>query len=240
MRYITSAFEWKILADTLKDILTECFFIFDAKKITMNNVDPEKVVDIFYEISPGIETYHCDVPFKFPVYIQTVYRVLRGVKVADTMEMCDLPDGSLKMTVYSEFGNIKNQISLRPLKDDIPTYIRNEKTYQVGVTILNDQLYHILHDLAALSRQVNIHVQDSAITFSSKDESGTSSSYSQTFNELAPSYWFSNTYLLKFLEKFTKPGISKFVSLRIDNTLPLSVVYYLENGSLEMTIAGLE
>ena len=121
MRYITSAFQWKVLADTLKDILTECFFVFEPTKITMNNVDPEKVVDIFYEVRPSPDVYQCPETFKFPVYIQTVYRVLRGVKQTDTMEMSKLQDGSLKIVVYSQFGNIKNQISLCPLQDDIPT-----------------------------------------------------------------------------------------------------------------------
>jgi hypothetical protein len=240
MRYITSAYEWKVLSDSLKDILTECFFVFESTQITMNNVDPEKVVDVYYEIRPNPETYFCKTTFKFPVYIQTVYRVLRGVKPTDTMEMMDLMDGSLKLTVHSEFGTIKNQISLRRLQEEIPTYIRNQRDYEVGVTILNDQLYHILHDLAALSRQITIRAQDSAITFSAKDESGTMSSYSQSFNELDFRYRFSNTYLLKFIEKFTKPAMNRFVTLRMHKQLPLSVVYYLENGSLEMTIAGLE
>jgi hypothetical protein len=240
MRFLTSAFEWKCLADTLKDILTECFFLFEEKKITMNNVDPQKVVDVYYEETPDPEKYICATAFQFPVYIQTLYRVLRGVKSKDTMEMSDLYDGSLQIIVYSEFGCPKNHISLKPLKEEIPTYIRNPRTYEVGISMLNDQFYHIVHDLGALSRQVTIHVEDQTIQFKSRDESGTESSYSQTFTELAPSYFFNNTYLLKFLEKYTKPGLQKFINIRMDKNLPLSVVYYLDRGFLEMTIAGLE
>jgi DNA polymerase III sliding clamp (beta) subunit (PCNA family) len=240
MHYITSAFEWKILADTLKDILTECFFVFNEDTISMNNVDPEKVVNIYYEVKPAKETYSCDAVFHFPVYIQTVYRVLRGVKQSDTMEMMDNTNGSMLLVIYSQFGAVKNRVTLQPLQEMIPTYIRNPKTYNVGVTILNEQFYHILHDLAALSRQVRIHVQDQMISFSAQDESGTTSAYDQVFQELDPKYFFNNVYILKFMEKFTKPGIQKFCNLRIDHNLPLSVVYYLENGSLEMTIAGLE
>lgn len=240
MHYLTSASEWKSLADTLKDILTECFFVFEKDRITMNNVDPQKVVDVFYQERPDPSKYTCATTFRFPVYIQTLYRVLRGVKPKDTMEMSDQYDGSLALTIYSEFGCEKNRISLKPLKEDIPTYIRNPKTYQVSVSMLNDQFYHIIHDLGALSRQVNIHVEDQTITFKSSDESGTQSVYSQSFNELSPSYIFNNTYLLKFLEKYSKPGMQKFINISLDHNLPLSVVYYLERGSLEMTIAGLE
>lgn len=243
MRFLTSAFKWKCLADTLKDILTECFFVFEQDKITMNNVDPQRVVDVYYAEKPDTEkdqNYVCAIPFHFPCYIQTLYRVLRGVKTKDTMEMSNQYDGSLQIIVYSEFGCVKNHISLKPLKDEIPTYIRNERNYQVGISILNDQFYHIVHDLGALSRQVNIHVEDQVIKFTARDESGTESCYSQTFQELEPSYLFNNTYLLKFLEKFSKPGLEKFINIRLDHNLPLSVVYYLDHGYLEMTIAGLE
>jgi len=240
MRYLTSASEWKTIADTLKDILMECYFVFAADKITMNNVDPEKVVEIYFEMIPKKETYFCPTNVYFPIYIQTIYRVLRGVKNNDMLEMSDLNDGSLKMYVYSNSGVLKNQITMAPLTDYFPVMIRNPRVYEIGVTFNNDQFYHILHDLGAISRRVSIHVKDSNIEFYSKDESGTSSTFQQHFQEIEPSYKFKNTFLLKFLEKYTKPGLQKLVTLRIDNNLPLSVVYYLENGSLELTIAGLE
>jgi hypothetical protein len=240
MNYLTSAIEWKTLADSLKDILTECFFVFEPTTISMNNVDPEKVVEVYYKITPNPETYLCTTTFHFPVYIQTIYRVLRGVKSGDTMEMRANDDASLSLYITSSAGVPKNEITIQPLQETIPSYIRNPRNYAVSVSILNDQLYTILHDLAALSRQVSIHVEDQVITFSAIDEGGTKSTYSQSFSELDPSYFFHNTYLTKFLEKFSKPGIQSIANLYLDSTLPLTVAYYLENGSLEMSIAGLE
>lgn len=240
MNYFTSALEWKILADSLKDILTECYFVFEPTTITMNNVDPEKVVEVYYKTTPSSDMYICNTTFEFPVYIQTIYRVLRGVKSGDNMEMKSNKDRSLTLYIMSAAGVPKNEITLQPLQQTIPTYIRNPRNYTISVSILNDQLYSILHDLAALSRQVSIHVQDQVITFSASDEGCTKSTYSQVFEELDAHYVFNNTYLTKFLEKFIKPGVKKIANLYLDSTLPLTVVYYLENGSLEMSIAGLE
>lgn len=239
MRFLTSAFQWKTIADTLKDILTECFFVFTSDSIVVNNVDPEKVVEIYMEIKPDLSKYFSPTMFVFPIYIQTVYRVLRGVKMSDTMEMTDMPDGSLQLYIYSETGMIKNKVKLKPLQQNLPIFIRNPRVYELAVTFPTGELYHILHDLAALSRKVEISVEHQVITFSAQDESGTTSQYSQAFEEIAPSTSIHNIYLLKFIEKYTKPCIEGTVVVRMDSHLPLSVVYYLENGSLELTIAGL-
>jgi hypothetical protein len=240
MIYFTSAFEWKMLADTLKDILTDCYFVFSPTSITMNNVDPEKVLEIYYAYYPDKDHYSCNQTFTFPVYIQTVYRVLRGVKPADSMEMSDLEDGSLHMKIFSDAGVLKNEISLKPLQQEMPTFIRNPRQYDIDIKFNSDQLYHIFHDLSAISRQISIVVKDHQIIFQSQDESGTTSQHAQVFPNIDAEYMFRSKYLVKFLEKFTKPGLDKFVDVRISRQLPLSVVYYLERGSLELTIAGLE
>lgn len=238
MRYTTSALEWKTIADTLKDILTECFFVFDQQTITMNNVDPEKVVEVYLEITPN-SSYNCPTKFVFPIYIQTVYRVLRGVKANDTMTMEDDPQGNLVIHVYSHANVLKNQVILKSLHQNVPSFIRNARTYAVAVKFESDQLYHILHDLSALSRKVSISIKDKVVTFQSEDESGTISCYKNQFEELVH-VKFHNTYLVKFLEKFTKPCLTDMIVVRIENSVPLSVVYPLANGFLEMTIAGLE
>jgi hypothetical protein len=240
MIYFTSASEWKLLADTLKDILTDSFFVFKGSTITMNNVDPEKIVEVHYILYPDLDSYNCTTTFVFPVYIQTIYRVLRGVKNTDRMQMEDLCDGSLHMKVFAESGMLKNEISLKPLQQEMPTFIRNPREYDMEVSFNNEQLYHILHDLSALSRQVTISVKDQVISFQAQDESGTTSNYSQQFNTIDPTYFFSNTYLIKFLEKFTKPGIHKFATLQISHSLPFNVAYHLPTGFLELSIAGLE
>ena len=144
------------------------------------------------------------------------------------------------MTILSEKKVIKNEITLRPLSQTLPAFIRNPRVYDVDIIINNDQLYHILHDLSALSRQVEIAIENQAIALRAKDESGTTSNYSQKFNDIDPEFTFSHTYLLKFIEKFTKPGINKFAHMRIGRDLPFNIVYYWETSSLEMSIAALE
>ena len=235
LHYETSASELKTISDVLKDILAECWFVFEESSITMTNVDPEKVVVVSLFVKPKTQDYQCTSKFVFPFYIQTLYRVLRGVKPNDVAIITDGPGASLQIDIMTMHGVKKNQIVLQPLKDNPPVFLRQQHHFDVEIKIETQQLYRILHDLSALSRKVTLTIDQEDVIFSSEDESGTSSVYSQGFPEL--NYHFKAMYLIKYLEKFTKPGLSDKVCIRVKQNSPLNLVSYLERGYLEMSIA---
>lgn len=239
LSYTTPASNLKTLADSLKDILTECWFQFEKDHITMVNVDPEKVIAVQYFQRPPVLTYVCSEPFTFPFYIQTLYRVLRGVRSNDEAKLwCSGTSMPLTISIFSSTGVMKNTITIAPLNITPSQYIKPHLQYDVEVNIESQQFYHILHDLSAISRKLRIKMLGNTIEFMGSDECGTTSSFEQSFPQLANQV-FDATYLLKYLEKFAKPAVSPHLTLKLQRDQPLSVVYHLENGFLEMTIAPL-
>lgn len=237
LNYRTSASELKSIADVLKDVLAECWFVFHATYITMNNVDPEKVIAVNLRLNPDPLVYQCSEKIVFPFYIQTLYRVLRGVKKTDLAVLQMFPENgnALDIIVLTDAGVMKNKITIQPLQDTLPSFIRHPQKYSVEVKIETHQFYRILHDLSALSRKVNIKIDRDEVSFISQDDSGTRSVFTQGFPEL--NYQFDGTYLIKYLEKFCKPNLAPEIKIRVEKNTPLSVVYHLERGSLEMSIA---
>lgn len=237
LNFQTSASELKSIADVLKDVLAECWFVFTPSSITMNNVDPEKVIAVNLRLNPDSSIYQCTEKIVFPFYIQTLYRVLRGVKKNDVAILQMYPENgrTLDISVLTQAGLMKNKITIQPLQDTLPSFIRHPQKYSVEIKMETHQFYHILHDLSALSRKVNIKINQDKVSFSSQDDSGTRSVFTQGFPKL--NYVFNGTYLIKYLEKFCKPNLAPEIKIRVERDTPLSVVYHLEHGSLEMSIA---
>lgn len=237
MKYTCSASHLKTIADVLKDILTECWLVFESNKISMTNVDPEKVIAVNLEIVPSSD-YECESRFVFPFYIQTLYKVLRGAKPHDTAILSNGPADVIQISILSGSKILKNQIVLQPLQNVLPvTYVKQKKTNAIEIHINTNQLYHILHDLSALSRKMTIIGNGGNLEFTAKDDCGSISVFSQA---VSTDINFRGTYLIKYLEKFTKPALESEVVVGLSPGEPLSVLYTMENGCLELSIAPSE
>jgi len=230
--------ELKTIADVLKDILAECWIIFDETTIKITNVDPEKIIVVNLCLTPK-QGYTCSTAFTFPLYAQTLYRVLRGVKSTDQAILQDGTDKSLHISIATANSVIKNEITLQPLRNSLPLFHIPPRIHECQVTINSQQFYHILHDLAALSRQVTITIRHQVVEFRSQDDQGTLSVISQHFPEMSTMVQYKSTFIIKYLEKFSKPALAESILLQFTTGAPLNVIYHLPNGYLDMSIASL-
>lgn len=237
MFWITSAVELKAIADTLKDVLTQCWFLFEPNQIKLVNVDPEKVATVYMEIRPPHDKYNCLQSITFSTFIQVVYKVLRGTKTGEIAKLTCEDGVKLQIEVQDEKLNTKMKIDLNSLADPMPKYTVPYQFYDKSIKLNTSKLYYLLHDLGAISRVFTLNVNDSKVSFEAQDETGTSLIFCEEVNNLQ--YRYRSSFLTKFVEKFLKPKISKHVSFRLKNGSPLSVVANLDYGFLEMTIAPL-
>lgn len=241
MFWSTSACELKSIADTLKDILTTCWFVFTQDKIELVNIDPEKVVTVKLDLRPKPQDYHCVESFSFCMYIQVLYKVLRGCKPNEqAIIQNNAGSGNLSIEIreVNNNDNLKMRIILNGLQDQLPKYIVPNQMYDKSLTFNSSRLYYIFHDLGAISRVFKISCSGTSVGFQAQDESGTNLTFCEPVENL--NYKFNGAFLIKYIEKYLKPKLAKHVTLRLKEGSPLSVVYYLENGFLEMTIAPLE
>jgi len=238
--YTCKAQKLKQISETLKDILAECWFVFDSTSIVMRNVDPEKVVSVHLYLRPPSDQYRCTSEFTFPFYIQTLYRIFRGVRLGDMATIQDIPNGggAILISIHTEKGVLKNEIRMKPLQSQGLYFLTPPIKYDVDITFESCQLYNILRDLSSLSRKVVLQIDGRYVSLIAEDDYGTISTHRQDFDIL--NYQFKNTYLSKYLEKFSKPGLGESITLRVCQGVPLTALYNLEHGSLTMSISPSE
>lgn len=242
MEWTTNAFELRTIADVCKDILTETWFVFESSKVTMTNVDPEKIVVVHLQLCPAEINYVCKERLAFPFYMQTLYRVLRGCKKTDKANVKLEKDSTvMNIRVYTEDGVFKNLIQLHALRKQFSEYqymMDPNVDYDFSLVTGTEAMYKIFHDLSGLSRRIQIEIVETNLYFSAQDEGGTVNSFSI---ELDKRYTFRHQFITKYLEKFTKPCLTKELKLQANTHRSMfTLVYCLENGFLALTIAALE
>lgn len=237
MIYVSSAKQLKAIADSLKDFLSECLFEFCPSGIHMRTTDPEKIVFINMEIQPPPTEYKCLSRITFYFYIQTLYRVLRGVKPTDTAVMFMQFTDDLHLHILDKSNTLKHHIIIPPLKSNAVVHIPVSKPYHSKVEIPNSVFYHAVHDLSAISRVGTFQFSPSQLLIQSQDDQQVQFVCTIPVTLDPKSLPPPQTVLLKFLEKFTKPNLMSSVYVEYDNDLPFSLFYQLEHGFLRLTIA---
>lgn len=237
MIWSTWATELKCIADTLKDIMTECWFTFGPDTISLVNVDPEKVALVNMQLRPDKSKYKCIDTFHFPIYVQTLYKVMRGSKNGDNAILRLQDSNTLTIQIYDSSQKWKSVVSLSSLNNTKPEWNFPAVFYDREVLFNSDKLYYILHDLSAISRVFKLTYCPQVLYLESEDSTGTSLKFAQPHS--SQNLQYSASFLIKYLEKFLKPRLTKVVALRIKRGEPLSVVYMMDHGFLELTTAEL-
>lgn len=243
MKWIVKAFELKGIADVLKDVITQCWFVFTPSSIQLLNVDPERVIAVLMELRPPSDLYFCEHRLEFSIYVQTLYKVLRGVKTQENAEVTLEPGAEdLFIRILRAPRYVNAQISIRCLQDKMPCYDTKRFTMEVlrqnkiCVILKTTVLYRVLHDLAAISRRATFHVQGNTLTIKTQDNMGTASQFQTQVND-GSDVSFDVTILGKYIEKFTKPNLCLTCDLLLGEGEATVVVYHLSHGYLALSIA---
>lgn len=230
----------KLVVDSLKDILAQCWFFFDADGISLRNVDPEKIVVAQLHWKPNGH-YECPEPLHFSLYIHTLYRILRSVRPQSTVRLEQTSVEVLSVDVLTQ-NDVPYHVQLHSLQDPVPRFLSPVYEAMLEIPFVTATLYRMLHDLAALSRTVRLEVLPTTQTLrmSATDANGTVAQIEHMYplgdGPVPP---MSQTFLLKYLEKFTKPAVAETLTLRFHSHAPLRVRYDWDCGFLELSIAGL-
>lgn len=233
------AFELRMVTESLKDIMVECWFLFTPKFIRMTNVDPEKVIMTEYYVNLPSEKYTCPVEFRFPIYIHTLYRLLRTAKRGETvMLQSDTDHAYICISVFKENGDLKTQSRISPLTTTPDLTIRNAIIYKNCFSIPTLELYRVIHEMVNFSRHVTMEIENGVLDVHCQDEMKTFLRSSLPCDDILKTRW-EGTFLGRYIEKFCKSNLRKNVILRVEQNCPMTISYELEYGHLSMSIASL-
>lgn len=232
------AIQFKLIIDSLKDILTQCWLVFRPEGFFIRNVDPEKVVLVGMLWKP-VEQYECTHELAFSFYIQTLYRILRSVRRRSTILLESVGPTGLQITILTDQEPLY-RATLHSLPDPAPRFMESPLQPLLEVCLPTAQVYRMLHDLTTLSRTgtVEIRTPEQQLVFAVRDVHGTQA---QFFYPLpTPCHEpFCQTYLLKYLEKFTKPVVQAVVTIRLFASGALRVRHDWDSGYLELSTTAL-
>lgn len=235
-----SAKQLKLVVDSLKDILAQCWLLFNDEGISLRNVDPEKIVAVQLHWKPDKE-YYCRKPIHFSLYVQTLYRILRSVRPQSMVQLVQTTPESLLLHVVTQHETTYC-VTLQSLQDPIPRFLQPVYDPLLEISFPTVALYRMFHDLAALSRTVCLEILPETLTLrlTAVDPNGTHAEFEHVFpSPDGPVPDIKQTYLLKYMEKFTKSPVAETATLRLHSHAPLRIKYGWDCGFLELSIAVL-
>jgi hypothetical protein len=228
----------KLIVDILKDILLQVWFVFESDgTIFMMNTDDEKIVTISMFLFPSSTQFTCRHRVVFSFYIQNLFKILRGApKNSETVLAVynDSPDTMLirwNDEPYPAFH-------LRHLPDEQPQFAVRHETPLLQCVKAN-VFYDIIRDLSTIGKIVTIQGSetDKTIKVSSENEFGTK------VHHILPivngrGHFFSR-HVIKYIEKFAKPGLDTEIRLGFGDFLPFTCEWSTGFGYLRMSVAAL-
>jgi DNA polymerase III sliding clamp (beta) subunit (PCNA family) len=232
--------ELKLIVDLLRDILLQIWLEFDVTGIKFLSVDPEKVASINMALAPSQQEYKCNEPFVFSFYLQSLFKILRGANKNEVAVFTCFRENKNEMVVRIT-GN-DNQCFLihriqEPKPDYMPIPVPAVNTYTIEMD--GDAFYTVVRDLSAVGKLLEVSANsEKQIIFGTRDALGTTAEYVLQ-DRLAKSEFSAQSYIIKYIEKFTKPGLTDKILIRFEEGGPIRFVWSMDYGYLALNVAPL-
>lgn len=232
----------KLIVDILRDILMQIWIEFNADgTIQFCAVDPEKVASIRMCLEPSAQEYKCTETIRFSLYLQSLFKILRGAAKNEVAVLTCFRENPDQLVVRIT-GNDAQCFVVHRIKEEQPQYEELSWTYGFHKMAMNaDDFYTMIRDLGAVGKLLEVSVNDEGrAIFQTKDALGTSAEYITlepvSENRKAVK---SQTYIMRYIEKFCKPGLADNIAIFIGPSSPIRFVWNMDYGYLALNVAPL-
>lgn len=227
----------KLIVDILKDILLQVWFVFDSDgTIFMMNMDDEKIVTINMHLRPPANQFKCSSRVVMSFYIQNLFKILRGAPKNSETVMAIYKDNQGEMLIRWNDEPYPSYC-LRNLPDDPPQFVVKHETPLI-YTFKANEFYYMIRDLAIIGKVVTITGKKDEIIMSAENEFGTSVKHVLAVHKNS-NLESTSRHIIKYIEKFTKPGLSNEITVGIESGLPFTCEWNMDFGFLRMSVAAL-
>lgn len=230
----------KLIVDLLRDILLQIWLEFDSSSISFVSVDPEKVASIDMKLEPSPQEYKCSQPFVFSFYLQSLFKILRGAHKNEVAVFTCFQENPNQMVVRIT-GNDAQCFVIHRIQEPKPEYavIPFDKPNTYKLEMPGDACYAMIRDLGAVGKLLEISANgDRRISFLTRDALGTVAEYVvETMLAAAP--FPPQHYIIKYIEKFTKPGLTEKIEVEFGEGNPIRFLWNTGYGYLALNVAPL-
>ena len=239
----------RILTEALKEILTDCNFIFDKDGLKLIAMDSTHTVLIHMKLEANkFEHYHCETQTQIGLNMLNLHKLIKTMSNADTLTLFLKKDDTNKMGIIINNNDKKTQTTYELNLLDIP----KEKIsippaeFDTELVLPSSDFQKFIRDMINIGENVEIKsVEDTLVLkckgdFASQEtilgETESGLQFSQTANTEQP---VQGVFSLKYLMLFTRcTNLCNHIQLYIKNDYPLIIQYSVASlGFIKLCLA---
>lgn len=229
----------KMIVDIVKDILLQVWFVFDVdRSIFMMNTDDEKIVTVTMKLNPPEKMYHCRERVVFSLYIQNLFKILRGAPKNSETILAIYKDMPTAMIVRWDDEPYPAFV-LQHLTDERPMFVVNNDIYDsvFPQPVKADVFYGIIRDLSTIGKIVTLTGGHGNTLMEASNEFGNKVTHVLPVINITGG--FTSRHIIKYIEKFSKPGLDDNIYIRYKKDSPFTCEWNTGFGYLRLSVAAL-
>lgn len=120
VQWLTEAKHFRLLVDTLKDILVDITLRFEKNEIRIRSVSPEKMCILDVHLDPTSDfQYSCVESTTFSLHLPLLHKIVRGTADTDTLQLRVLDSPKrMELSIYPTDAPLSRKVILTPLDMD--------------------------------------------------------------------------------------------------------------------------
>jgi len=240
---------FKILIESLKEILTDINLEFDENGISVKSVDSSKSVLVSLKLyADKFEEYYCEGKRVIGINTLNLFRLIKTINNNDTLTLYVSRDNISQLGIFIENGekNSYTRYSLNLIDVDEQDINMPDLVFNSIITMPSNDFQKILRDAYNICDVIEITSCNNQLTFSLNGDFCSQKTCIGE-NPLGMSFLEINDkeeiiqgrYLLKYLILFTKAtNLSSSVEIYLRNDYPMILKYSIANlGHIQLALA---
>ena len=243
---------WKILAESLKEIVNDCNLQFSPDGIRLATMDSSRVSLCSLKIHGNkLERYYCDKTYTIGICTKNLWMLLKQVGAADQLVMRLDSRNMDNLTIIIENADRQSRTvcSMKLLDIDEETISIPDKDIDVCVNMLSSDFHKMVREMKDISETMRIRTDKATqgLIFSGQGDIGEISQFVGTTKNTDfcvgecsdPSIEIDEEFSLRYLQMFTRcSNLCNCVRIYLEPRYPLMLKYDVGNsGELVFALA---
>ena len=233
----------RILFESLKNILSDVNFKADSTGLKLTSIDGTEtaIVNLFLYKSK-FEEYICKNPTNIGVNLLSIFKILKGIKHADTISFTIYTEEDTFMYIECHNSDKKATImsKIKLLDLDIKLYNIPDIAFDSYITMPSSDFQTYITDLSNVSSEIHFSSNSKAMKLRAiGDFAEQVITINETNEDVNCGEEQFGTYNIKYIQLFTKcTNLCSIVEIYLKTEYPLTLIYNVANlGQIKYCLA---
>jgi proliferating cell nuclear antigen len=240
---------FRVLIESLKDILTDCNFVIDSSGIKLIATDNSHNVLIHMKLlSENFEYYHCNETTVIGINMTNMFKLIKTMGNNDilTLFLEKNNPNQLGIQMNNKEKSLQTIYKLNLLDINDENIQIPDATFETALTLPSSDFQKIIRDMMNIGELIDIKSVGSELIlkcegdFACQETSLCETNNGLQFSQISPAETpIQGIFSLKYLLLFTKcTNMCNQIHIHIKNDYPLVIVYSVANlGEIKLCLA---